>query len=264
VLPAGRRLVVATTPLSVPLARRVRAERRALDGMGDWRALGSVRHLRARVDEGYRAARSFDAVTAVSDGLAGAFRELGLDATVVGNGVDVAAFDVPPRRPAGIPDSPFAVYVGAIEDRVDLDLLDAVADRGVTTVVAGPATGPAADRLRAGRLHWLGPVPTDDVPALLRAAAVGLVPHVVGPLTASMDPMKVLEYAAAGLPIVATAVPMPAVLASAVSVVDASGFADAVVAALERGKPSPAPLMDRDWTHVAAALAEEYLGRAEV
>jgi teichuronic acid biosynthesis glycosyltransferase TuaH len=218
-----------------------------------------VQHLRARVDEGYGAARALDATTVVSDGLAATFRDLGLDATVVGNGVDVAAFAGDPAPPAGLPGAPFAVYVGAIEGRVELDLLDAVAAAGLPVVVAGPADGATASRLQASNLHWLGPVPTDTVPGLLKAAAVGLVPHRVDDLTASMDPMKVLEYVAAGLPVVSTAVPLPPDVADRVTVVAPDGFAAAAVAAAERGKPDEPALIGRDWTDVAERLADRYL-----
>ncbi len=42
---------------------------------------------------------------------------------------------------------------------------------------------------------------------MLRGAAVGLIPYVHSQLTASIFPMKVYEYLAAGLPVVATGLP---------------------------------------------------------
>jgi glycosyltransferase involved in cell wall biosynthesis len=258
VLPPGPRVVVATTPLWVPLATRLQAEASALDGMGDWRALPSVQHQRRRIDAGYAEAAELDVVTVVSTGLADALAEL--HPIVVGNGVDLDAFAGEPAPFAGLPASPFAVYVGAVESRVDLDLLDAVAADGVPVVVAGPASGAIAERLTGGSLHWLGPVPTDRVPDLLRHAAVGLVPHHVGPLTASMDPMKVLEYLAAGLPVVSTPVALPADVAGLVTVVEPTAFVDAAVAAarIGRGKPDETALTGRDWTTVATTLLDRY------
>src|SRR5207244_5780116 len=130
----------------------------------------------------------------------------------------------------------------------------------LTTVVAGPASGATADRLRRGALRWLGPVPTEQVPGLLRAAAVGLVPHHVGPLTASMDPMKVLEYLAAGLPVVSTPVALPPGVGDLVTVVDPDGFAAAAGAAVgRRGNPDDPALTGRDWSAVAARLLDQYL-----
>jgi glycosyltransferase involved in cell wall biosynthesis len=258
VLPPGPRVVVATTPLWVPLATRLRAEARALDGMGDWRALPAVQRQRRRIDAGYAEAAQLDVVTVVSPGLADALAEL--QPVVVGNGVDLAAFAGAPQPFDGLPAEPFAVYVGAIESRVDVDLLEAVAAAGVPVVVAGPASGTTADRLRTGPVRWLGPVPTERVPDLLRHAAVGLVPHHVGPLTASMDPMKVLEYLAAGLPVVSTPVALPADVAPLVTVVEPARFAASAVEAARRGrgKPDETALTGRDWTSVAATLLDRY------
>jgi glycosyltransferase involved in cell wall biosynthesis len=257
VLPPGPRVVVATTPLWVPLATRLRAEARALDGMGDWRALPAVQRQRRRIDAGYAEAAALDVVTVVSSGLADALPEL--HPVVVGNGVDLAAFAGEPAPFDGLPDEPFAVYVGAIESRVDLDLLEAVAD-AVPVVVAGPAAGATADQLRTGRLRWLGPVPSDRVPDVLRHAAVGLVPHRIGPLTASMDPMKVRADHAAGLPVGSTPVALPADVAPLVTVVERAGFAAAAVEAARRGrgKPDETALTGRDWTSVAATLLDRY------
>jgi glycosyltransferase involved in cell wall biosynthesis len=258
VLPPGPRVVVATTPLWVPLAARLRADASALDGMGDWRALPAVQRQRRRIEAGYAEAKELDVVTVVSPGLADVLAEL--CPVVVGNGVDLAAFAGAPEPFDGLPSEPFAVYVGAVESRVDVDLLDAVAAAGLPVVVAGPASGATAERLRTGPLHWLGPVPTDRVPDLLRHAAVGLVPHHVGPLTASMDPMKVLEYLAAGLPVVSTPVALPADVAPLVTVVEPAGFAAAAVdgARRGRGKPDETALTGRDWTTVAATLLDRY------
>jgi glycosyltransferase involved in cell wall biosynthesis len=57
-------------------------------------------------------------------------------------------------------------------------------------------------------IHILGPRPHDQLPAVLRGAAAGIIPYAINPLTSSVFPMKVYEYLAAGLPVVAT--PLPA------------------------------------------------------
>ena len=57
-------------------------------------------------------------------------------------------------------------------------------------------------------VHLLGPRPYEGLPAVLRGADAGLIPYVRSALTDSIFPMKVYEYLAAGLPVVAT--PLPA------------------------------------------------------
>jgi teichuronic acid biosynthesis glycosyltransferase TuaH len=202
--PSGRRLVVGATPLSAPLIGLLPAQHRAFDAVDDWRALPSMRLALRRVEAGYRAAGAAAVVTAVSDVLSDRLRQdYGLQVTTVGNGVDLQE---PAQAPDGLPAGRFAVYVGNVQERVDLDLIAAAA-RAVPVVVAGRATDEQAARLRLLPVTWLGPVPVQQVPGLLAAASAGLLPHRRDALTESMAPMKLLEYAAAGLPIVSTDLP---------------------------------------------------------
>ena len=57
-------------------------------------------------------------------------------------------------------------------------------------------------------VHLLGPRAYAELPAVLRGADVALIPYALNELTASIFPMKVYEYLAAGLPVVST--PLPA------------------------------------------------------
>ena len=49
--------------------------------------------------------------------------------------------------------------------------------------------------------------PYDRLPEILRGAAAGLIPYAINPYTTGVFPMKVYEYLAAGLPVVATPLP---------------------------------------------------------
>jgi hypothetical protein len=74
--------------------------------------------------------------------------------------------------------------------------------------------------------------------------------------------MKVLEYLAAGLPVVSTPVALPADVAPLVTVVEPPAFAAAAVAAVgERGKADDPALTGRDWSRVAATLLDHHLAR---
>lgn len=255
---------VAATPLWVPLLDHLGASRTCFDGVDDWREYPAARALRARVEQGYTRAAACDAATAVSPELSRRLRsDYGLRAQVVANGVDLDAYRAAAPAPDGLPAGPFAVYVGVVEERVDVALLLAAAG-ALPVVVAGPASGPAAEALRAAPLTWLGPIDVQQVPGLLQRATVGLLPHRVDAFTASMSPMKLLEYLAAGLPVVAT--PVPGVeLSPRVQVADGPvAFAAAVTRAAETGRhdePDPA-VLDRDWDAVADRLLNAYLGAA--
>lgn len=251
--PSESRIVVAATPLTAPLLGQLRAHRTGFDAVDDWRALPTMAGAHRRVVAGYRAAAAAATVTAVSDVLSSRLAaDFGACSHTVGNGVTPAG---PGPVPDGLPDVPFAVYVGSVQERVDLDLLAAVAQR-VPTVVAGPADAAHAARLASLPLTWLGPVPVEQVPGLLARAAVGLLPHHRDALTESMAPMKLLEYVASGLRTVSTSLPDVGRHPGVVVAHGQQDFVGAVVAALTRGRLAVPEtwLREHDWDVVADQL----------
>ncbi len=115
---------------------------------------------------------------------------------------------------AALPE-PRIVFVGAIAaKKIDFELLRGVAAarRDWTLALVGPVglgdPGTDVSVLDAEpNVHLLGARPQSELPAVLRGAAAGLIPYRSSPLTASIFPMKVYEYLAAGLPVVATGLP---------------------------------------------------------
>jgi glycosyltransferase involved in cell wall biosynthesis len=84
-------------------------------------------------------------------------------------------------------------------------------------------------------LHLLGKRDHHDLPAVLRGADVGLIPYARNQLTASIFPMKVYEYLAAGLPVVATELPALAGVPEVARAADAAGLATLLDIALTQG-----------------------------
>lgn len=131
------------------------------------------------------------------------------------NGADVARFsDIEAVPPADISlTPPVAGVVGQFNSRTDLDLLEAVSASGTSLLLVGPrsfanrAEEDAFERLvRLPGVYWAGELPRDELPAHLRALDVGLTPYADSMFNRRSYPLKTVEYLAAGLPVVSSAV----------------------------------------------------------
>jgi glycosyltransferase involved in cell wall biosynthesis len=130
-----------------------------------------------------------------------------LFATALEPGTVDPALDALPR--------PRLVFTGAVvATKLDLELLAELARLRPEWSIAlvGPVGSgdPRTDvsALRAApNIHLLGWRPHHGLPAVLRGADIGLIPYAINELTAGVFPMKVYEYLAAGLPVIATPLP---------------------------------------------------------
>lgn len=108
-------------------------------------------------------------------------------------------------------------------------------------------------------MRFQGLVPRAQIPAIIRAADVGLVPHRRTALTEAMSPLKFYEYLAAGLPVAATDLePMRGVHDWVTLGDDPATFVAATRAAIKRGRmPEDARarfLADNSWEERHRAL----------
>ena len=112
-------------------------------------------------------------------------------------------------------------------------------------------------------MRLLGPRPYAEVPAYLQHADVGLLLLSPDPANAGRSPMKLYEYAAAGLPVLARATPELQRRAEPfVALYDDAGSAVRHLARLLGGGavlPDPAALAPHDW----AVLAQRLLAVAQ-
>ena len=195
-----------------------------------------------RVAAGERArAASSDLVVAANPDVAGRWRREGHDVELIPYGSDPESFalveHVDPAPGVQLA-PPVAALVGQLNERIDPALLEAVADRGVSLLLVGPAGAEPPGWLTAltARPHvgWVGAQPFSALPGLLAHARVGLVPYADTPFNRGSFPLKTLEYLAAGLPVVATDLPATRWLGAAPDLAIADGperYADAVVRA---------------------------------
>lgn len=153
----------------------------------------------------HRIVDAADAVLATSDEVLRGLGALRVPSLVLGNGADVDRFA--PNAPDESPRPARAVYVGALDDRFDWDRVAAWARThpDIRFLIAGPGAHPP--RPLPPNVDLLGPVPYGEVPALLHTARVGLLPLSRNPLNEGRSPMKLYEYLAAGLAVVARETP---------------------------------------------------------
>jgi glycosyltransferase involved in cell wall biosynthesis len=167
---------------------------------------------------------------------------------------------------------PRIVFTGAIvATKLDLPLLVALARARPewSFALVGPV-GPGDPRtdvsvLRAEpNIHLLGPRSYTELPAVLRAADAGLIPYAGNTLTQSIFPMKVYEYLAAGLPVVATPLPALADVTDVAVAPDAEGIAELLERLLaldsperrvERSRAAASHSWERRMEEIAAAVA---------
>ena len=98
-------------------------------------------------------------------------------------------------------------YVGVIDERMDLGLLDYLAESRPNwqIVLLGPVVkiDPSTLPHRAN-IHYLGMKKYDELPAYLSSWDVALLPFAQNDATRFISPTKTPEYLAAGLPVVST------------------------------------------------------------
>ena len=129
--------------------------------------------------------------------------------------VDAAHFspdhDEPEIRPDHIAQHgiahPRLGYFGVIDERIDLDLIRALADARPQwqIVMVGPVVkiDPASLPIRHN-IHWLGQQSYGDLPHLVAGWDVCLLPFAINEATRFISPTKTLEYMAAEKPAVST------------------------------------------------------------
>lgn len=98
-------------------------------------------------------------------------------------------------------------YVGVIDERMDLQLIDALAHRRPEwqILLIGPVVKIDPNTLpRHSNVHYLGMKAYNELPSYLSGWDVALLPFAQNDSTRFISPTKTPEYLAAGLPVVST------------------------------------------------------------
>jgi UDP-galactopyranose mutase len=175
------------------------------------------------------------------------------------SGVELERFaaDVGPHPLAAMLSAPVLAYVGVIDERLDYELIAALADafpRG-HVILAGPVVKVDPARLpQRTNVHYTGRLPYNALPSLLAGVDVALMPFAINRATASISPTKTLEYFAARRPVVST--PIADVVAAYGEIAYIAAGADAFVAAVHRALAAPPDRIERGFAAAAAQTWE--------
>ena len=186
--------------------------------------------------------------------------------TLVPNGCDL---DPPPPDPDDERfrhlcslEGPILGLVGNLEAKTDVELLEKIASERPSynlVLIGSTHTNTEVQALsRHPNVHLYGVVTYPTVKAWVRRFDVGLIPHKDSEQTQSMHPLKLLVYAAAGIPVVSTNIQNLGNFRPHIHVAETpESFLHAIDQTLST-PPNPTPLMaeahSQSWPHQIAKM----------
>jgi glycosyltransferase involved in cell wall biosynthesis len=178
---------------------------------------------------------------------------------LVTHGVDVAHFSKACRKTVEAPadcaglKGPVIGFFGLIADWVDIEVFRYLASARPewSLLLIGEVQADISALRELPNVHLLGRRSYESLPEYCKAFDVAILPFVVNDLTVAANPLKLREYLAAGLPVVATPLPEIQKLNTLVRMARTPrDFLNQVEALLDEGKRGPDPavsvLMERE------------------
>lgn len=156
-----------------------------------------------------------DSVVATSRQLQKKAATVAKNAVYIPNAADVALFKLAMENNLAVPEElknehrKIACYIGHIDKRLDYTLLVSVArlQPDMLFLMVGPVSGTEVESSGFAQLpnvKFTGKKELQELPAYLQQAHLAIIPFKCNPLTASIYPLKINEYLAAGKGVIAT------------------------------------------------------------
>ena len=184
--------------------------------------------------------------------------------TVIPNAVDFEHFSPVVPRLRGDSNRPIIGYYGAIAHWFDFDYLKNLAKLmpECDFHLGGEVSAPEAAKIESlPNVTFFGEIPYQDVPQFAATFDVALIPFKIIDLTLATNPVKIFEYAAMGLPTVATK--LPELLTLPAEVVSICESPEEASKAIRHALSSPTPqdvsqrkkwAAEQTWRHRAEAF----------
>jgi glycosyltransferase involved in cell wall biosynthesis len=260
-------IVITFGPQCAPWVRHLERSLLIYYCVDRWTAFEGVDRESTERDE-EELCRRADLVIASAEDLADDCRRFSSNVHYIPHGVDYEHFasalqpgDLPAEL-ASIPE-PRIGFVGLVHEWVDTELIARLADALPFSFVIIGSSNDDLGELRSRRnVYVLGRKPYAVLPSYSRGFQAAIVPFRTNSLTQSVNPIKLREYAASGLPIVSS--PMPEVSKRADIAVCAGTLEEWVSAlrsAVESGRDrewrrrQSARVRDEDWSYRAAQIS---------
>jgi glycosyltransferase involved in cell wall biosynthesis len=269
----GPVILVSQQPNLLPTLAGLPADLKVYEVRDDYAGFALHTSAAARLQRAHRRMlRESDVVWAISRALVDDIRTVRPDVERTDVGVECDAFAraaADARADRGREGSaarpPCIGLVGNLNDRIDWELLESIArarPHWQLTLVgpvyhASAQTDAAVRRLReVANVRLPGPVGRDGLPAAVAALDVGLIPYRMTAANRRINPLKLYQYLAAGVPVVATPIPAVAEVEGAAALAEGpDAFVAAIEAALRTDDAGRAALRARarafDWQAVA-------------
>lgn len=180
-----------------------------------------------------------DCVFAINEALAQKKRALHKHVVLMPHGVDAAHFQralsLPPLPALAHLPRPVIGFYGTLQSWVDFEFIAKLARArpAWSFVLVGQALVEPTVLRGLANVTILPRMPHDQLPALCRAFDVGLIPYRIDERMPYVNPIKLREYLAAGLPVISTPVPEVMRLAATVEGCHVVDDTDAAVKTME-------------------------------
>lgn len=196
-------------PMAVGVAQHLKFDVFAFDAIDNWLCHPQMKEFRGIVEKNYKYVNdNADVIFTVSENLKQVFPS-NKNVKWVSNGVDSDFFEKAFRDSEKIN---VVGYAGKIQERVDFDLIEECLKAFPNTKfqILGPAFS-QKERIAVldksfANIEFLGDIHYSKLPEYMQEWGVAIIPHKVDSFTASMNPLKLYEYLAAGKPVVSTGV----------------------------------------------------------
>lgn len=161
-----------------------------------------------------QAVEQADMVLASSDKLFRMALSINSNTYLIPNGCDYKFFSQAADKNLPVPEDiknvprPIIGFIGAVASWCDLNLIEKVAEQFpyYSVVLVGPLYN-IKNVPQRENLYWLGKKPYGQLASYVQEFSVGIIPFRKSPMIESVNPIKMWEYLAAGLPVVTTDIP---------------------------------------------------------